>query len=151
MWNSVWEFVAPLVRQAFRNAQRAGLTLAQVGVLRVVAAGGPVSAGAVRRELGVTLPSVTSAVDHLERAGLVRRSRSPEDRRIALIALTERGAKALRRFWGLQHLGHRGMTRLLDPSERRELARLLGRLRAGLGGGPPRPIPYARCPSEGRR
>ena len=41
------------------------------------------------------LPDVTRLVDRLEKAGLVRRSRTPHDRRVVLVGITKKGLALL--------------------------------------------------------
>ncbi|MFD9128739.1 MarR family winged helix-turn-helix transcriptional regulator [Kitasatospora sp. NPDC059571] len=69
-----------------------GHTMFEVLIMLCRAGGG----GVAQRDLadGLTLTSggTTRLVDRMEQAGLVRRTPSPDDRRITLVALTEHGA-----------------------------------------------------------
>jgi len=49
------------------------------------------SAGRLAEAAGLKPNSVTSMIEHLERAGIVRRRRDPDDRRVSWISLTDRG------------------------------------------------------------
>ncbi len=49
------------------------------------------------RELGVSLSAMTQIADRLERARLVQRITSGEDRRVKLLRLTERGEEIMRK------------------------------------------------------
>ena len=72
-----------------------GLTQPQYNVLRILA-GGPdtgVSCHYVGERLLNRLPDVTRLIDRMEATGLVKRSRSTEDRRVVLIRLTAKGRK----------------------------------------------------------
>ena len=57
--------------------------------------GGMRSHGALSRELMVSTGAMTNRLDKLERGGLVRRERDPEDRRGVLLALTDDGRERL--------------------------------------------------------
>ncbi|MCJ2182967.1 MarR family transcriptional regulator [Novosphingobium sp. 1949] len=50
------------------------------------------------REIGITEASLVRTLQHLERAGLVRREGDPEDGRAKLLHLTEDGARVARKI-----------------------------------------------------
>ncbi|MCS7481098.1 MarR family transcriptional regulator [Umezawaea endophytica] len=56
--------------------------------------GGPLTAGALAKEIGLTPGAVTGMVDRLEGAGLVRREPDPNDRRRVLVTPTTPGHNA---------------------------------------------------------
>ncbi|WNV84399.1 MarR family transcriptional regulator [Umezawaea sp. Da 62-37] len=56
--------------------------------------GGPLPAGALAKEIGLTPGAVTGMIDRLEAAGLVRREVDPNDRRRVLVDSTESGISA---------------------------------------------------------
>jgi DNA-binding MarR family transcriptional regulator len=58
-----------------------GLTLPQVTLVKALAHGGELTITELSRELCVGKPTVVGVVDRLEKAGLVERRRSGEDRR----------------------------------------------------------------------
>lgn len=76
-----------------------GLRGCQFWVLSYIGEEGPVSGGRLADELGVTPPSVTSAVQDLVDAGLVARERSEADRRVVMLSATPRGRKVLGEIW----------------------------------------------------
>lgn len=67
-------------------ARRIGVNRTDLRALNLLE-NGPVSQAAIATALGITRPSVTTLVDRLERAGLVRRLPDPEDRRATLVEL----------------------------------------------------------------
>ena len=75
------------------------------------------------------MPDMTRLIDRLEQAGLVRRSRTTEDRRVVLICITDAGLALLARLdrpvreLNKQTLGH------LTPGDLTELNRLLVKAR----------------------
>ncbi len=84
------------LRESHRLFRPHGLTAAQFNVLNVL---GRTEGGLSQRELGdrlvVDRSNVTGLLDRLERAGWVKRSDDPKDRRIYRISLTAAG----RRLW----------------------------------------------------
>jgi DNA-binding MarR family transcriptional regulator len=83
------------------------LTLAQLQVLAYVEHKDGPSQIAIARHLRVTRPTLVRTLNSLERKGLVTRTRSQPDRRIAHIALTDEGERVLRDYtaWREQRLG----------------------------------------------
>ncbi|MGA4842750.1 MarR family winged helix-turn-helix transcriptional regulator [Streptomyces sp. G45] len=94
-------------------------------------------AGAVRQSeliklLDLDPSTVTKMLQRLEQAGHVRRRPDPDDRRAVLVEPTEASCgllESVERAWGT--LEERTLAGL-DAGERRELARLLGRVEANL-------------------
>lgn len=119
-------------QMAVPHLVRVGLTPAQFWTLNNLNASGEVSCGPLASRLGITLPSVTALVDPLERAGLVRRVRSSEDRRVVRLALTARGTALLGRVWAQIEKEVAERVRDLSPREIAAAARVL----AALGGRP---------------
>ena len=72
----------------------AGITLAQLAALRQLR-DGPVSAGQLGRQLGLSPASTTHLVDRLESRELVARSRRRDDRRAVDVTLTPAGQRVL--------------------------------------------------------
>jgi MarR family transcriptional regulator, organic hydroperoxide resistance regulator len=56
---------------------------------------GPLTAGQLARSAELNPASVTAMLDHLERDGIVERTRSTTDRRVCIVALTEQGSALL--------------------------------------------------------
>jgi len=66
-------------------AERLGLNLSDLNILDALARIGPMSAGQLGAENGLTTGGITFAVDRLEKAGFVSRSRDAQDRRRVII------------------------------------------------------------------
>ncbi len=69
--------------------------LAQLKSLFLINIKGSINVRELALELGVTPGNVTSIVDRLVGQGLVERSEGPEDRRIVLLQLTDKGRKTI--------------------------------------------------------
>lgn len=108
---------------------RRGWPTAQVQLLLMVdLLGDRPRMGEVRERLGVTGRAITSAVDALERDGLLRREPDPTDRRASRLAITETGRERVTEIEQIQH-GHADETfSVLDGPERATLLKLLTRL-----------------------
>jgi DNA-binding MarR family transcriptional regulator len=116
-----------LRRASLSQLEPLGLTLAQARVLRVVAdADEPLRMADIAGQLDVVPRSVTSMVDALEAAGLVRRETDAEDRRSVRVALTGRGRGLLERLHAARHQGAEDLFAPLSGADRAALHRLLG-------------------------
>ena len=80
-----------------RLAAEAGVTASQAAVLFLLLRRGERRMGAIGEVLALGAPAVTGLVGRMERAGLVTRRKDAEDRRGALVDLTEAGRRAAER------------------------------------------------------
>jgi DNA-binding MarR family transcriptional regulator len=83
---------------------------------------GRVKAGRLAEVTGLTTGAITGVVDRLEKAGLVRRERNPEDRRKVFIATVPENIAKVGRFY--EHM-QRGMQKLWESYSDAELRLLL--------------------------
>ena len=88
--------LARLARVAEQTCQETGISLPQYRLL-VSASGGSQRASELAAAVGVSRPTLTSLVDGLEQAGLLRRVPVPSDRRGTCLELTEEGRRATAR------------------------------------------------------
>ena len=65
-------------------------------LLRVLSDADERRAGELARLLGIKAPATSSLIEWLEREGLVLRSHDEHDRRVAIISITDEGARVLR-------------------------------------------------------
>jgi homoprotocatechuate degradation regulator HpaR len=70
-----------------------GLSDQQWRVLRVLGEHGVVETGRVAREAFILGPSLTGVLSRMERDGLIRRQRDPEDQRRTVVEATAKGLK----------------------------------------------------------
>ena len=68
-------------------AEAIGLNRTDMRCLDVIQRDGPVPAGRLADETGLTTGAITTVLDRLERAGFARRTRDPADRRRVLVEL----------------------------------------------------------------
>jgi MarR family transcriptional regulator, organic hydroperoxide resistance regulator len=87
-----------MLRRSRAELARSGLTGNQLTLVSVLGSSGPRTLGELSQELELSQSTVSGMVDRLEARGIVRRTTSPDDRRVTRVALTEtisRQARAL--------------------------------------------------------
>lgn len=106
-----------------------GLTPAQERALRFVTRGDePPRMTELADRLGIVPRSLTTVVDALEEAGLVRREIDPRNRRAILLRLTDRGAGVRDELREARRRAAEDLFAPLPPGDRETLADLLTRL-----------------------
>jgi DNA-binding MarR family transcriptional regulator len=95
LWRSVVDSWKRLQRAAEKNLLRAGLSVAELRILKVLREQGSSPMNRFSAETMLSQPTITGIVDKLEERGLVERVRSKEDRREVLIAITPKGSDIL--------------------------------------------------------
>jgi DNA-binding MarR family transcriptional regulator len=119
--------VEPLQREI---AARHGIALADLHALRVLELSGAAPVSRLGAELGLARSSATNLVDRLERAGLVSRAASPDDRRVTLVRPSAAGLAALESFAMVRESDLVRRLLALDEGERAAFADLLERVTA---------------------
>ena len=112
---------------------RFGVSGSQWGVLRTLARAEQAGETALRLvDLGERLlirpPSVTGAIDRLERLGLVARANSPTDLRAKHVALTPQGRRLVEQVLAGHQAQYDRVKGVLSEAELRQLHRTLDRL-----------------------
>jgi len=79
------------------NLSKIGLSLAEFRALRVLSETGPRLMVTLAMEQGMSAPGMTTVVDKLVGAGMVRRVRSDADRRAINVAITGKGGEKMKR------------------------------------------------------
>lgn len=82
--------------------------------------------------LMISSGGLTHRLDRLEKAGLIRREKSPRDGRSLLVALTESGAARAEEAFRADMASEAGFLQSLDTKEREQLAGLLRKLILGI-------------------
>src|SRR5262245_43066044 len=100
----------------------------------------------VARDLGITPRTVTTLVDALEEAGILRRLPDPDDRRATLLELTESGVADLERIRAAQARVAEQALSPLSGAERAQLLDVLQKVRRALPGGDALSDDDAECP-----
>jgi DNA-binding MarR family transcriptional regulator len=84
----------------------------------------------IAQALAAPISTVSSALDRLERQGLVERRRVPDDRRVVRIELTARGQRLAVRLRDAHVDNCRSMLARLNAGEREEFLRLAAQIAA---------------------
>jgi DNA-binding MarR family transcriptional regulator len=106
-----------LARELRKETEQLGITARQATLLWLVKRNPGLSLAELAAEEGISPPAMSGHVDRLERAGLIARVRSGDDRRRVGLRLTDDGARLLRRVrarrttWLTDRLGS------LEPAE----------------------------------
>ncbi|HEX6452847.1 MAG TPA: MarR family transcriptional regulator [Trebonia sp.] len=127
-----------------------GLTPAQGRALRVITRSeAPLRMTELAENLGIVPRSVTTVVDALEEAGLLRRETDPRNRRAILLHLTDRGRAVREDMRDARQRAAEDLFAPLSPGDRETLGALLSSLdrqSAEADSGPQEPIPAAPSP-----
>jgi len=108
------------------------LTMPQLKTALLLFMNGPTRMSAIASALDVSLATATGVVDRLVERDIVVRQDDPEDRRVVLCRLSDRGQKLIGGLWGLA----RGRAReLLEALERPQLSLITEALEALLRAG----------------
>ena len=93
VWLILWKAFEAMRQHARTQIESLGLCPSDFGVLEVLFGKGPTAVNAIGEKIGLTSGSITTAVDRLERRGLVERRAQAGDRRARVVHLTTAGKK----------------------------------------------------------
>lgn len=128
VWRGVVDPWKRLQRNAEKNLLDAGISIAELRILRVLRTEG---SSPMHRFCSATMlsqPTITGVIDKLEERGLVERVRSSEDRREVLIAITSKGGHALAKGEDIHRRFVEKSLSVLHDDEAKTLVGLLGKL-----------------------
>ncbi|MEA4882632.1 MAG: MarR family transcriptional regulator [Clostridia bacterium] len=92
LFNRILSIEERVINQAYAG----GLTITEIHVLEAVGADRWRSMSEIAARLGITLGTLTTSMNRLERKGYVTRVRPDQDRRVVLVGLTPNGLDAYR-------------------------------------------------------
>jgi MarR family 2-MHQ and catechol resistance regulon transcriptional repressor len=102
----------------------AGLTESQFGALEALYHLGPLCQKDLAHKILRTGGNLTLVIDNLEKRGLVRRERDPDDRRYSTVSLTTEGESLISAIFPEHAALVTEELHILTPAEQDELARL---------------------------
>lgn len=128
-------FIAGVILFNQRVAERVGMNPTDMQCIHLLQLMGPLTAGKLAECTGLTTGGVTVALDRMEKAGLVRRERNPEDRRSVLVQLEPKTLAGMEEHYA--DIAAR-TTRMIASFTERELKTVLEFFRRmnGMGGSP---------------
>lgn len=106
----------------------AGWSLAGFRVMFLLWVGGPMESYEIARLAGLSRAAISSAVNTLERDGLVDRRRESDDRRVVTVYLTDDGAARLLEAYRAQNVRERELFGELTDDELATLTELMRRV-----------------------
>jgi len=106
-----------LARELRKETEQLGVTARQATLLWLVKRNPGLSLAELAAEEGISPPALSGHVDRLERAGLLERMRSSEDRRRVGLRLTDEGARVMRNIRARRTTWLAERLRVLDPEE----------------------------------
>jgi DNA-binding MarR family transcriptional regulator len=131
--HAVVRFFRQMNREHNRAFQSAGITAEQAHVLSILWELGPLTIGELQRELALSSPTLTGTIDRMEKDELVRRVRSPKDKRTTYVEPKDNATLRRKITKVVEETEHRCFA-ALSSGERRDLLRLLTKAAAGLEG-----------------
>lgn len=124
-----------LARELRKETEQLGITARQATLLWLVKRSPGLSLAELAAEEGISPPALSGHVDRLERAALIVRVRSTDDRRRVGLRLTEEGARLLRRVRARRTTWLADRLSALEPAELEAIDSALPALQALLGDG----------------
>ncbi len=128
LWLILWKAYDTLREHAQRHIRSLGMGASDFAILEVLLHKGPTPVNAIGARVRLTSGSITTAVDRLERKGLVERRNDPGDRRARVVHLTEEGRKLISCAFADHEAAMERAASGLTPAERAEAAELLKKL-----------------------
>ena len=111
------------------SIKRAGLSsLSDFAVLEVLLHQGPQSVNVIGERVLLTSGSITTAIQRLERRGLVFRARGERDARVVVVHLTDSGRELIQRSFAEHAAELDHLFEVFDEAERANFANLIGKL-----------------------
>ena len=104
-----------LARELRKETEQLGITSRQATLLWLVKRSPGLSLAELAAEEGISPPAMSGHVDRLERAGLLERVRSSDDRRRVGLRLTDEGERLMRRVRARRTTWLADRLRTLDP------------------------------------
>jgi DNA-binding MarR family transcriptional regulator len=114
-----------LARELRKETEQVGITARQATLLWLIKGRPGLSLAELAAEEGISPPALSGHVDRLERAGLIERVRSSDDRRRVGLRLTDEGARLLRSIRARRTTWLTERLRVLDDAEVDAIARAL--------------------------
>jgi MarR family 2-MHQ and catechol resistance regulon transcriptional repressor len=128
LWLVLMKAHRALSRHAMRSIEPSGLGFSDFAVLEVLLNKGPQKVNDIGRRVDLTSGSITTAVDRLEKRGLVVRGLDDEDRRSRIVRLTPAGRARITEVFAQHAKALEAASEGLTKAERKSLIALLKKL-----------------------
>ena len=126
LWLLMWKAFRAVEAYDRASISRSGFKcLSDFAVLEVLLHKGPMPVNAIGEKVMLTSGSITTAVQRLEKQGLLRRERGQEDGRVVLVHLTGAGRERIEAAFAAHSANLETLFEVLDPEERSQFAQLM--------------------------
>lgn len=124
LFNNVMDVEArAVITEEFKD-----ITNNDMHIIEAIGVGEPGSMSAIAKKLSVTVGTLTTNMNGLEKKGYILRERSLEDKRVVLVTLTEKGRKAFHHHRDFHKKMIRSMVKDLDQDQMQVLYQCLENL-----------------------
>ena len=117
-----------VAERSFRHLGARGITPSQFAVMEALLHKGALTQTELARKILRTSGNMTMVIDNLEKAGLVCRERSSEDRRAVFVSLTRKGDVLIRKVFPAHAKEVKAQMEVLSAEELDQLGRLCKKL-----------------------
>jgi len=124
----LWKAAKAIEKVDHASIADSGLQLSEFGILEVLLHKGPLPISLIGEKVLLTSGSMTAAVDRLDKKGLTKRVRNPDDRRSTQVHLTDSGQRTIERAYRRHAANLEAIAAVLQPHEKAELVRLLKKI-----------------------
>lgn len=128
LWLVLWRAAHAVETRSHTHIASLGLAASDFAALEALLHKGPLPVNEIGRKVLLTSGSITTAVDRLEKKGMVKRESHPEDRRVRVVRLTGKGKKFITAAFAAHARELENVAAPLSPTERKTLLRLLKKL-----------------------
>ncbi|WP_246597517.1 MarR family winged helix-turn-helix transcriptional regulator [Faecalicatena faecalis] len=120
------------MKKATQLFEKFNLKPGQAGILFMLDHAGELSQREMAKHLNVTPPSITAAIQKMEKEGYIRRRPDEKDQRIMRLSITEKGEACLKDIKDVAMKMDAGMFKGMSQEEKLLLRRLLLQMRDNL-------------------
>jgi DNA-binding MarR family transcriptional regulator len=137
--SELFELAPLLARRQSEGLAKRHMSQTRIRVLFALDQDGPLIMHELSIIIDVTPRAITTLVDGLEQAGLIKRCAHPTDRRATVVALTRRGRDTCKAMRASHYAFADNLLGGCDPDDLDATIRILAQVRAGLEKGRPAP------------
>lgn len=125
IWLVMWKAARAVEACAMKSIASAEMCSGDFTVLEALLHKGALPVNVIGRKVLLTSGSITTAIDRLEKKGLVERRDDARDRRTRIVHLTREGRKLIKKAFDNHAADMERIASVLKPGERATLIRLL--------------------------
>lgn len=128
LWLVLFKAYQALREHDIRSIESTGLCFSDFATLELLLHKGPLPVNTIGEKVQLTSGAITTAVDRLEKKGLVERKSSAEDRRVRMVHLTEAGKALIEGVFEKHQQALEAATSGVSAEEKKILTDLLKKL-----------------------